>query len=200
MRFFTVFAILFYATVLILIGSGVVIFSLNLFDYKEITQFFNFVLGSMYYRGIILTSGVIIIVVSYLFAKIIFGRFQSEKTIAFSTASGEVTIALSAIEDVLKNISSSIAEIKEIRPDVIATKKGILVNLKVILNAEANLPDLTTKLQEVTKSKIQEVLGLDEAIIIKIHIFKIIKEEKDKRKKDSVKEEPIIPFSGFGRV
>ncbi len=198
MRFFTVFAIMFYSTVLILIGVCLVGFSVDFLKYKQIIELLNFVQGSMYYRGIILTSGIAIGLVSYFFAKILLGRFQSEKTIAFDTTSGEVTVALTAIEDVLKNISSSISEIKEIKPDVIANKKGILVNLKVILKAEANLPDLTTKLQDVTKSKIQEVLGLDEAIIIKIHIAKIVKE--DKNKKDSDKNEPTIPFSGFGRV
>ncbi len=94
-----------------------------------------------------------------------------------------------------------IPEIKEIRPDVIATKKGILTDIRVVLKAEANIPELTSRLQEITRSKIQEVLGIEEQIIIKIHVTKIITpEQRDKRRKDTAKdEEPTIPF-GYGRV
>jgi hypothetical protein len=56
-------------------------------------------------------------------------------------------------------------------------------------------------LQEITRSKIQEVLGIEEQIIIKIHVAKIISlEEKERKRKDIEKEEPTIPFSGYGRV
>jgi hypothetical protein len=56
-------------------------------------------------------------------------------------------------------------------------------------------------LQEITKSKIQEVLGVEEQIIIRIHISKIIsREEKERKRKELDKEEPTIPFGGYGRV
>jgi hypothetical protein len=140
--------------------------------------------------------------ISFSFAQLILSRFQREKTIAFTTASGEVTIALSAIEDLIKHFVVIIPEIKELSPDVIATRKGsIVVNLKVVLRSEANLPELTARLQEITKSKIQEVLGIEEQIIIRIHISKIIsREEKERKRKELEKEEPTIPYGGYGRV
>ena len=92
-------------------------------------------------------------------------------------------------------------EIKELRPDVIATKKGIIVDLRLVLKSEANIPELTGRLQDITRSKLQEVLGIEEQIIIKIHVTKIISpEEKDKRKRDLEKEEAAIPFGGYGRI
>lgn len=201
MRIFTVFGIIFYAAVLILIGVGLIVFALNVLQLQDINNFLIYAHDSVYSRSAVLLSGILLILISYSFAKIILGRFQSEKIIAFTTASGEVTIALSAIEDLIKNFAQIIPEIKELKPDVIASKKGIQVNLKVTLKSEANLPDLTARLQDVTKSKIQEVLGLEEDIIIRIHISKIIsKDDKDRKKKENDKEEPVIPFSGFGRV
>jgi uncharacterized alkaline shock family protein YloU len=84
---------------------------------------------------------------------------------------------------------------------VIATKKGIVVDLRVVLKSEANIPELTDRLQEITRFKIQEVLGLEEQIIVRIHVAKIVSaEEKDKKRKEPEKEEPTIPFSGYGRV
>jgi hypothetical protein len=42
---------------------------------------------------------------------------------------------------------------------------------------------------------------VEEQIIIKIHVIKIIShEEKQRSKKDIIKEEPTIPFGGYGRV
>ena len=70
------------------------------------------------------------------------------------------------------------------------------------MRSEANIPELTSRLQDITKSKIQEVLGVDEQIIIRIHVAKIAHDEKDsRRKKDFEKEDrSTIPFSGYGRV
>jgi len=201
MRIFTVLGILFYAVVLILIGMILIIFSVNLLQPQDINSLLAYIQYNIHSRIIVGLSGLLLIVISFSFAQLILGRFQRERTIAFTTASGEVTIALSAVEDLIKRLTSVIPEIKELRPDVIATKKGIIVDIRVVLKSEANIPDLTARLQEITMSKIQEILGLEEQIIIKIHIVKIISiHDTDRKRKESEKEESTIPFSGYGRA
>lgn len=201
MRIFTVLGILFYAVVLTLIGILLIVFSLNLLQPQDINNLFTYLQYNPNSRIIVGLSGLLLILISFSFAQLILGRFQREKTIAFTTPSGEVTIALSAVEDLIKRLGGIIPEIKELRPDVIASKKGIVVDLRVILKSEANIPELTSRLQEITRSKIQEVLGLEEQIIVKIHVVKIISaEEKERKKKELTKEEPPIPFSGYGRA
>ncbi len=201
MRIFTVLGILFYATVLILIGMILIIFSINLLQPQDINNLLVYTQYNLNSRVIVGLSGLLLIVISFSFAQLILGRLQREKTIAFTTSSGEVTIALTAVEDLIKRLAGVIPEIKELRPDVIATKKGIVVDLRVVLKSEANIPDLTGRLQEITRSKIQEILGLEEQIIIKIHVVKIISaQDTDRKKKESEKEEPTIPFSGYGRA
>jgi uncharacterized alkaline shock family protein YloU len=150
-------------------------------------------------RIVIGLSGALLILVSFSFARLILGRLQREKTIAFDTANGEVTIALSAVEDLIRRLTGVLPEIKELRPDVIAGKNGISVDLRVVLKKEANIPELTSRLQEITKSRIQEVLGIEEQINVKIHIAKIATVE-DKKRKEVEKEEPTAPLSGYGRV
>ncbi|MDD4900393.1 MAG: alkaline shock response membrane anchor protein AmaP [Candidatus Omnitrophica bacterium] len=198
MRFFTVMGILFYSIVIIFVGLALIAFALNLLPVQEISGLFILLLGSLNARIIIGLSGFLLILISFSFAQLILGRFQREKTIAFTTASGEVTVALSAVEDLIKRLTGIIPEIRELRPDVIATKKGIEVKLRVILKSEANIPELTTRLQEITRARIQEVLGVEEQIIIRIHIAKIISiEEKDRKRKDLPTDEPTIPFGGY---
>ena len=201
MRIFTVLGIFFYALVIILAGLTLIIFSFNLLQPQDITNLLTLAQSSANSRIVTGLSGLLLILISLSFAQLILGRLQREKTIAFTTASGEVTIALSAVEDLIRRLVGIIPEIKELRPDVIATKKGILVDLRVVLKKEANIPELTSRLQDLTKSKIQEVLGIEEQIAVKIHVAKIAAaDERDKKRKEFEKDEPVVPFSGYGRV
>lgn len=201
MRIFTVLGILFYAIVLILIGIGLIVFSLNILTPELINSLLVYSLEHTNIRVIIGLSGALLILISFAFAQLILGRMEREKTIAFTTPAGQVTIALSAIEDLIRQFAQILPEIRDLKPDVIATKRGLSVNLKVSLRSEANLPELTERLQQITRSKIQEVLGLEEQITIRIHISKIVtRDERDKDRKHKIKDEPTIPFGGFGRA
>jgi uncharacterized alkaline shock family protein YloU len=202
MRFFTVLGIVFYAAVIIVIGLALIVFSLNLLLPQDVNSLLIYAQSSHNSRIIIGLSGLLLILISFSFAQIILGKFQREKTIAFATSSGQVTISLSAVEDLIRRLAGIIPEVKELRPDVVANKKGIIVDMRVVLRSEANIPELTARLQDITKSKIQEVLGLEEQIIIRIHVAKIAHDEKDnRRRKDFEKEDrSTVPFSGYGRV
>ena len=201
MRIFSILGVLTYATVLILLGVVLIVFSLNLLRPQEIYDFLIYLQGAINSRVAVGLAGFLLILISFSFAQLILGRFQREKTIAFTTASGEVTIALAAIEDLIKRIGSVIPEIKELRPNVVAKKNRIEVYLRVILRSEANIPELTSQLQEITRAKIQEVLGVEEQIIVKIHIAKISAlEERDNRRRELAKDETTIPFSSYRRA
>ncbi len=194
-----VLGVLFYVTVITLIGAAFIAFSLNKIDPQQVVEVMNYIQASINSRLVVGLVGILLILVSYSFAQLILGWFQREKTIAFSTSSGKVTIALSAVEDLIRRMNSILPEIRELRPNVIATKKGIKVDLRVILKSEANIPDLTNRLEEIIKSKLSEVLGIDEQIFVNTHVAKIVIPE-DKRKRDIDKQEPTIPFSGYTRV
>ncbi|MDD5282198.1 MAG: alkaline shock response membrane anchor protein AmaP [Candidatus Omnitrophica bacterium] len=202
MKFFTVLGIMFYAVIIIAIGLAFIVFSLNLLLPQDINNLLIYAQNSSNSRLIIGLSGLLLILISFSFAQIILGRFQREKTIAFATSSGQVTISLSAVEDLIRRLAGVIPEVKELRPNVVANKKGIIVDMRIILRSEANIPELTSRLQDITKSKIQEILGLEEQVIIKIHVAKIAHDEKDNRRKRDLEKEDssAIPFSGYGRA
>jgi len=201
MRIFTVLGILFYATIITLIGLILIIFALNVLQPQDLNNFLSYSQSNPQSRIAVGFCGALLILISFSFAQLILGRLQREKTIAFNTSSGEVTISLTAVEDLIRRLAGIIPEIKELRPDVIATKKGILVDLRVILKSEANIPELTTRLQEMTKAKIQEVLGIEEEIMIKIHVVKIIsKDERERKNKNTDQPDSVVPFSNYGRT
>lgn len=201
--------ILFYNFILVLIGILMMVFAVVFTFPKLQPQCITFINDLLIYtqnnpntRIIIFLSGILLILISFSLAQLILSRFQREKTIAFTTSSGQVTIALSAVEDLIRRVGNVIPEIKELRPDVWAAKKDtIIADLRVVLKSESNIPELTSRLQELTRLKLQEVLGIEGEIIVKIHIAKIISaEEKDRKKKDFESETPNIPFRGYGRA
>ncbi|KPK98446.1 MAG: hypothetical protein AMJ95_04215 [Omnitrophica WOR_2 bacterium SM23_72] len=194
--------IIFYTGVLTLIGVALMVFSLNKLEPQILSDVLVSLQSNTSTRLVIGLSGALLILISYSFAQLILGRFQQEKTIAFPTSVGQVTIALSAVEDLVRRLTGILPEIKELRPNVRATKKGsIVVDLRVVLKSEANIPELTSRLQELARSRIQEVLGIEEQIIIRIHVAKIIGfEERERKRRETEKEEPRVPFSGYGRV
>jgi len=198
MRFLTVVGVFFYAVIVICLGILMILFSFDILQPELISNTLTLMVFSINSRIVVGLSGLLLILVSLSFAQIILGRIQRERTIAFKTGQGEVTIALSAVEDLIKRLTSLIPEIKELRPDVIATKKGILVDLRVILRSETNIPDLTARLQDIAKAKIQEVLGVEEQIVIRIHVVKIIThEDKDRKRRDTQGLDTNIPFGGY---
>lgn len=197
--------VLFYTAILVLIGLKMIVVSLAFsFDFlkPQAMLYINSALSFLQTNGnariILGLSGFLLILVSVSLAQVILGKFQREKTIAFKTASGEVTIALTAVEDLIRRLTYLLPDVKELRPDVRAHKKGITVDLRVVLNSEANIPGLTERIEEITRTKMQEVLGLEEKVVVNTHIVKIISaQDKDKRKKDDI--QPTIPFSGYGK-
>jgi uncharacterized alkaline shock family protein YloU len=202
MRFFTVLGIVFYAAMIMVIGLALIVFAFNLLLPADINNLLTLAQSSNNYRLALGLSGALLILISFSFAQIILGKFQRERTIAFTTSSGQVTISLSAVEDLIRRLAGVIPEVKELRPYVVANKKGIIAEMRVVLRSEANIPELTSRLQDLAKSKIQEVLGVDEQIIIRIHVAKIAHDERDNRKKKEFEKEDrsSIPFSGYGRV
>ena len=94
-------------------------------------------------------------------------------------------------QKVMKRLARQIPEIKELKPKVAATKKGIIVDTKVTLFSETSIPNITEKIQSIVKNRVQDMLGIEEAIIVRVHINKLVpKEEKKKHKKADTEEVP----------
>ena len=129
MRFLTVLGIIFYAAMIIVIGLALIVFALNLLLPGDINNLLIFAQGSHNSRVIIGLAGALLILISFSFAQIILGKFQREKTIAFATSSGQVTISLSAVEDLIRRQAGIIPEVKELRPNVVLYTTGTIMLL-----------------------------------------------------------------------
>lgn len=199
MRVLTKLGIYFYTIIIVVIGVSMISLAAGLINTYEIAAFIHtFNIANI--RLIIAFGGMLLILVSLLFSQIIFTKIKREKTIAFQTPNGEVLVSLSAVEDLIRRTTIEMEGIKDARPDVIAGKKGIEINLRLILNDEINIPEFTARIQDIIKNRIQEMLGIDEAIVIKIFVAKIVTREiKSRKKKEIEPDETPIPFQGYKR-
>lgn len=194
----TALSILFYTLIFALLGTLAIAFAFHLVDLAEVISKLELAYGDLRMRMITGISGFILILFSFAAVQVITGKIQREKTIAFSNPNGQVTITLSAVEDLIKRLSHQLTELKDAKADVKATKKGIDIRMRVVLRSETNIPDFTARLQNLVSSKIQDVFGIDEPINVKIHVAKIIiSEEKSKKKQEKTNEDISVPYQGI---
>ena len=120
--------------------------------------------------------GVIFIIIGVMAPFKVGKSLGSNRLITFQNPDGEVTVALSAIENYVKRVARDIPGIKDIRSSVKVNKKGINITSYVAISAGTNIPEATENIQMTVKSKVQDMLGVEENINMIMHISKILKE------------------------
>ena len=109
---------------------------------------------------------------------------------------------MDALEELLRRMITKSPEIKEAKVALRASKKGLYVKIRMVLCAEVNIPEITSKVQELSRRKIQDIIGLDEPVNVTVYIGKILPDrvkEKRSSKKEEIEEksETTIPFQGY---
>ena len=141
---------------------------------------------------------------NFVFYKVFSVNVRRDKIIAFDNPSGRVSVSLFALEDLIKRLISQQAEVKDARTSITASRKGLSVRIKMALISEENIPEMTSKIQEMVTQKIQDTIGIEEKIDINIYVGKIIlgrSKVKQKKKEEEAPEKeenpPNIPFQGY---
>jgi len=187
----------FYTLILVLLGACLILVAFNLIPKESLVNTINLIYITPNLRLITGFTGLLLIAISLLIIQLAISKLEREKTIAFENPDGQVTVSLTAIEDFMKRMVRQIPEIKELKPKVIATKKGIIVNAKVTLFSEISIPNITEKIQSIVKNRIQDMLGIEEPIVIKVHINKLAHKEEKRKTKKQVEKEEAPKFQGI---
>ena len=190
-------AIVFYICIICATGVTVILYVSHALDVQTIQELLQVVYFD-HQSGVI--AGVIsggIMFMSFLLARLIYGSRQKERTIAFENPSGGVTVSLTALEDLIKRLIVQMPEVKEIRPAMIANRKGLEVDIKLILRHEANIPELTARFQELVRRKIEEAVGMEGRINIRVHVTKIALDDIKSKNKSEFQLPTQTPFHGY---
>jgi uncharacterized alkaline shock family protein YloU len=204
MRVFVWIAIFFYVIIISLVGFTSLLSLAHFIDLNTYVDFLTFVHKDPKANII---SGFIVaatMVISWIFAQIIYGRQEKERTILIDNPLGRVSISVSAMEDLIRRMVVRTPQIKEIRPNIISKKKGLNIEIKLVLRSDSNIPALTAELQDMIKRKIQDLVGADERVNIRVHVVKISAESVEMKRggRDDDDEgmgvgSQTVPFHGY---
>lgn len=195
MRFLNGLTLFFYTLVFFFVGGMFIVISLNVVPQDTIGYYLDTLYNTANIRMIVGGTGALLILISMMVVNVALGTIRRERTIAFENPDGQVTISLTAIEDFIKRAIKQLPEVKELRPNVRAGKKGISIVNRVVLFSDINIPETTEKIQGIVKSRVQDMLGVDEPISIRVHVVKIV--HKDEHHKPEKKDQnAAAPFRG----
>lgn len=196
MKFFTVLVIFIYTLLFSIIGAILVALAIRPGSLDSAVNFIKSMPFTNNLRLGLSITGFLLILINILIAQLSIGRFQRQKTIAFENPNGQVTLSLSAVEDYIKKITDRTTEIKEIKSTICAGRSGVEVTAKATLYAGVNIPKITEKVQAMIRSHLQEMLGLEETITVRVHVARIVERDKKDDAKGALKEIGTGGFKG----
>jgi len=194
MKFLGGLTLVFYTLVFLIIAALLIVVAMNIIPQELVTDIVASIYASQNTRLALGIAGALLTLISLMVVQITVGRIQREKTIAFENPDGQVTISLTAIEDFIKRALKQLPEVKELRPSVKAGKKGIKIINKVTLFSDINIPETTERIQNIVKSRVQDMLGVEEPINIMVHVVKIV--HKEEAPKNAKKDDSSQQFKG----
>ena len=179
MKLFTWVILTCYIVLFVLLGLGLVAFSMQWIPIEGTTFWLEMAYTDKNLRLACFLTGVGLILLNGMYADLALTRFRRQKTIAFENPDGQVTISLTAIEDFLRRSTQDLPEVKELRSDVVARKGKIMVRVRATLWSGAHIPEASERIQSVVKAKVQEMLsGVEEPVLVRLHVANIVPREK----------------------
>ena len=194
MKLFTVVAIFIYTLLFSVVGAILIAMAIRPESLRSAIDLIRSTSFTTNVKVGLSVTGLLLILINILIAQLSIGKLQRQKIIAFENPGGQVTLSLSAVEDYIKKITDRMTEIKEIKSTIYARKSGVEVITRAALYSGVNIPEVTEKVQAMIRSHLQEMLGLDETITVKVHVARIVERDKKSEAKGASKE--ITP-SGF---
>jgi len=101
------------------------------------------------------------------------------RAISFDNPGGEVKVSLSAIEEfITSRISTQSSGVKSVKVKTSLTPKGLETSINLKLVAGINIPETCANIQEITKSYLQDVVGVERVSSIHVYVSNIITQEE----------------------
>ncbi len=204
MNFIQRWATLCYVTSILFVACFFLLFTLHGLNLSDVVSAFGLIYQDQHARLIVGIWAGLLLLKNFIYYQFFFVDIYSRKMIIFDNPSGRVSVTLAAMEDLIKRTIARSTEVKVTQTMVIPSKKGMRIKIKLILNSEMNIPEVTARVQVLVQNKIQDMIGISDPVRVSIDIVKILPEGSlDKKFKDSSTQskdddnELNIPFQGY---
>ncbi|MCK4262135.1 alkaline shock response membrane anchor protein AmaP [bacterium] len=174
--------------VLVAVGVYLVCLAIGVTSIEQMASFIKPLEETKVITGI---AGIISLAMGFSLLYLALRKFTREPSMAFQNPEGEVRVTFNAIEDFVKRLGGKLEEVKEMHPEVIATKEGLEIHNRITLGPNLSIPEASSRIQETIKKYVEDVLGIRDIVAIKVLITKIAHEEV-KEKEEEVRREAEI--------
>ena len=202
MSFLKRLVVLLYVTLAMFVGWFFLLSCFYLSEALNLINIYYFVYSDESMKVSAGALAVLFLIINYVFYRILFEGKSKEEIIAFDNPDGRVSVALKALEDMIKRVTTRLLEVKEVKSCITVSKRGLKVKMKLIITSEVSIPEVTSRVQNMIKQKVQDMIGLDERVNVEIHVEKILADSFPEKvvKEKAVKEEQPeagVPFQGY---
>lgn len=199
MRLFTWIIMTCYIVLFILLGVGLMVFAAHGIPVDGTVLWLEMAYTEQNLRWAIGLIGAGLVLLNVMYLDLTLSKLRRQKTIAIENPDGQVTVSLTAIEDFIRRSAHELPEVKELRCDVVARKGRIVVSARATLWSGTHIPEAAERIQSVVKAKVQEMLsGLEEPIVVRVHVSKIAQREERAAAPDRRPTPPYAtPYRGF---
>lgn len=196
MNFIKKLGLFIYMILMVATGAALIVLSLRVVSINTWSVCLESVYSSFNLQIAISAVGAIFIAIGIIVPRRASRKLGGRnKLITFQNPDGEVTVSLSAIEGYVRKVAKDIPGIEDVRSNVkVSKKKGITVISDVSISAGTNIPEATESIQVVVKSKIQEMLGVEEPVNVTMHITKIMKDAQSDEADPQEEDVQGVPF------
>lgn len=105
-------------------------------------------------------SLVLIVVFAYLLVKSLLPSRKPKAVVIDSNLNGQVSITIEAVKVIIMKAVRQVEGVREVRPVVNSSSKGLIVYLHMMINPEYSIPDMTEKVKNEVKRYLEELGGL----------------------------------------
>lgn len=164
-------------------GLGLVGLSLDIksLEPKLYIDVLTYVVNSnLWIRTAIFLIGLLIILNLFRNIQLVLLSQKRNKTIKTESEQGNVSITLTAIEDLIRKTLEEDTIISFIRPKIYPSKKEIIIQVKLGLKSITNIKTFSEAIQTKINNKLSSVLGSEKKLRINIEIQKISFPRKEK--------------------
>lgn len=162
-----------YLTLMISVGAFLISLAIETVTPEMVNGVLRSVSGSQALQIALYALGGIFTLIGIIGPLKMASGLSTDSMIAIKNPDGEVTVSIKAVEDYIRKISKDIPGINEVRSRVEVRRGGFNVICHVSLSASSNIPDITDRIQLAVRSRLHNMLGMEEKIKIKMHVSRI---------------------------
>lgn len=119
-------------------------------------------------------TGIVLVIIGVVWTVNWFDYIYRTKVISFDNPGGKIKISLRAIEDYISSmLLKQIQGIRTLRVKNFLSSRGLETKIRVKLYAHLNIPEVCSRIQEITKDYLQDAVGVERISNIEVFVISL---------------------------